>query len=238
MSTEIIQPGEYHFKDHVPNAEMYEEHYPEGFSVKDVTPDEFSKCLIENALRNIRPRTQPFEIDEKNREVFEQLYYYLVKDSKFNGDLQKGIALTGPYGSGKTLLLKAFSSVLSEHAFVVIPESRRRYDGKTHKKAEHAWVGSREIMKTISNGMAEYFIYQTSGFLFIDDFGKEPLTVNDYGTKTRPMEEVIEYRYTRRLLTFATTNFKLGDLPYSGHTSDRLRAMMNFIPLLGDSRRK
>lgn len=239
MNESIIKTGKYHFKDYVKDPEKYERVHPERpFKTReDLTPEDFSTHLIQSAVKGIYPRRKPFLVDERNRDCIAQMYYFLVGDKEnFKGDLWKGFMLVGPYGSGKTLLLKSFMN-----AFKIFTYNESDYfngfSREREKPIKVEFLSSRNILETSSNGVAEFTIFKTRNPLFIDDVGKEPGSVNNYGTVTKPMEDVLEFRYSIRALTFGTSNHRLEDMPYSGHTRDRMKSLFNFIKLTGDSRR-
>jgi DNA replication protein DnaC len=49
-------------------------------------------------------------------------------------------------------------------------------------------------------------VYKKTPYLGIDDMGKEPKEVLDYGNVCNPVIDLIEYRYDKQLTTFITTN--------------------------------
>ena len=64
---------------------------------------EFGKVCLSNRNQNV-----DFIIDKYNEPVIKQLYFYLLGDSSFVGDLGRGILLQGKYGCGKTILLETY----------------------------------------------------------------------------------------------------------------------------------
>lgn len=172
-----------------------------------------------------------FIIDESNEILIKQLFHYVTGSNQFSGDLFKGIYLCGGYGTGKTTTLKALLAVLSNLSY--------RLGAKI--------IHSQKLSKEFINGVEGYMeimhepmeIYN-KGILFIDDVGKEPTTVNSYGTERRPLIELINSRYEIGSLTFLTSNLKTKTLQerYSGHFADRVKAMMNVFELTGESKRR
>ena len=77
--------------------------------------------------------------------------------------------------------------------------------------------------------------------LVIDEFGREPKSITDFGNVIRPMAELISLRAECGAVTHATSNFSLENLSrddfYGRMIGDRLRAMFNFIVVEGESRR-
>ncbi len=172
---------------------------------------------IELAKRN---RDTEFVIDEMNKEVINQLYWYAVGGEKFNGDLKKGIMLVGNLGTGKTLIMSAFLNTVEYASNKIIT--------RFHAK---------EVVSKLKEQEPDY--YKTRP-LFIDDIGKEPNIINDYGTKLAPISDLFALRYDFGAWTFITTNHGGEELleKYGGSTVDRFKEMFNIIKLNGNSRRK
>lgn len=68
--------------------------------------------------------------------------------------------------------------------------------------------------------------------LGIDDLGAEPKEELVYGRPTTPIVDLLEYRYSRQLVTFVTTNLTPEQIrtKYGERISDRCREM--FIPIV------
>ncbi|MDR0575718.1 MAG: hypothetical protein LBG96_17145 [Tannerella sp.] len=78
--------------------------------------------------------------------------------------------------------------------------------------------------------------------LVIDDFGREPKQIMDFGNLKSPMIELLCERYDNGAWTHGVSNFTLETLSsenqYGKMTGDRLKSMFSFIELKGESRRK
>lgn len=187
-------------------------------------------------------RLEPnFIITPQNEIVIKQLVKYFCNIPQDKVDLTKGIFLRGPYGTGKTLIMTAFSNW---------PLNKRKFRLKK----------CRDIQKDAANEGFEALIkYTKKSYNFknqthakengpidycFDDLGAEKVT-KFYGTEINVMEELILDRYDEfletKMITHATSNIKDGDLIekyYSGRSRDRMREMFNFVDLLGKSHRK
>jgi DNA replication protein DnaC len=103
---------------------------------------------------------------------------------------------------------------------------------------------SKRITKIHSKRVADVLKEHDKGWLdkrplFIDDLGREPKEVNNYGTKELPIIDLISIRYDFGALTFATTNFdseKLAEF-YGVAIVDRFKEMFNMLVLKGASKR-
>ena len=175
-----------------------------------------------------RNQNKEFVLDENNESVIEQLYCYITNNSSFSGDLCKGIMLQGKYGCGKTVILETYSML---HSHIVTKYSLRQPLLK--------FIQSTELQEQIIQQSVKAFIQRP---LVIDEFGREPKTVQDFGNILRPISELLSIRGDMGTLTHGTTNFTLETLSsaefYGGMIGDRLKMMFNFIPLSGESRRK
>jgi DNA replication protein DnaC len=191
---------------------------------------EFKDLLTEsaNVILERRREINVFAIDEKNEPVIRQLFLYLKADTGFSGDLQKGIMLVGKYGSGKTLIMQAMTilyNTLIQTLHIPFPILK--------------FIKSSELLETLN----EKSFWQYSKIpLVIDEFGREPKQIMDFGYLRSPVIELLCERYDTGAWTHGTSNFTLETLgsenQYGKMTGDRIKSMFNFIELSGESRRK
>lgn len=236
---ELLKNGEYDQSVFSSNPEKYKEvNTSRKYFVKDdFNYDDFFKLFIYSTGITIYPTGTKFIVDDANRPVIEQLFYYLINDSdNFNGDLYKGIWLCGPYGTGKTVIMTAFTECMK----VFLHETREQtsYNESRLSKIGVNRLRAMDILKESNNFSGRSFVYKNTDPVFIDDVGKEQYEVNEFGTKTKLWENVVVYRYDHKLLTFATSNYKMTEAHYSGHCKDRMKSMFNEIILKGAGKRK
>ncbi|MDF7810730.1 hypothetical protein [Hymenobacter sp. YC55] len=194
---------------------------------------------------------RPFSLTSESQPVFDLLVWYFAgREDKFlelaqslgveSASLHKGIALLGPKGTGKTLLLRAFQQ-----------NPNRSYGMVTAKRVETAF-------RSGDDGRQQQDVFCGKGgrALCIDDVCTEETKVSDYGNKENPMSRVLLERYDRyqqgllpRWATHLSSNNPLYRTPktprdmhsweelYGDRVVDRLHELCNIIPLLGDSRR-
>lgn len=191
-------------------------------------PGLFKKLFLSSAKKYMHLPGDSFAVDAKNKEAFNQLYYYLANSPNFAGDLRKGLFMIGPIGTGKTVAMKSFLDVVS----ATIDTSGSDFNMSSKAVTRVHSKGLKSKMDEASSRKTFH-----SRIVYVDDVGKEPVSVNSYGTVTKPFEDFIEMRYRMRKLTFGTSNLTLDDMPYSGHCKDRIKQMFNFIILPGKSRR-
>jgi len=192
--------------------------------------EQYLQLLIQSAnivLEKRREKTT-FVIDKHNEQVIKQLYLYLRLDERFDGDLQKGIMLMGKYGCGKTIILESivemYNTIIRELHF---------------QRPLLKFIRSIDLLETLKEKPIKSFSLLP---LVIDEFGREPKQIMDFGNLRSPVIELLCERYDTGAWTHGTTNFTLDTLyaenQYGRMTGDRLKSMFNFIELKGDSRRK
>lgn len=188
----------------------------------DISKEDFKTLFLLIANKHIINDgfNHKFIIDSENKECINQMYFWLTGSKMFKGHtLSKGIMLTGPFGTGKTIILKTLTELFTEFT--------------------NLRVGIYSALKMPSlikeNGTKEY----ERKPLFLDEMGKETQQIVDFGNKSQPMIELLSYRYNNNSLTFATTNFDIKDLceKYDNYIATRLGTMMNIFDLKGKSRR-
>lgn len=175
-----------------------------------------------------RREREGFVVDKFNEPIIQQLYLYLRIDERFDGDLQKGIMLMGKYGCGKTLILESivemYNTILRELQI---------------QRPVLKFMKSMELLETLKEKSVKSFSLLP---LVIDEFGREPKQIMDFGNLRSPIIELLCERYDTGAWTHGTTNFTLdtfyAENQYGQMTADRLKSMFNFIELKGDSRRR
>lgn len=187
-----------------------------------ITPPQFKELFLKIATLIIAKRgiSKEFVIDNENKKIINQLYFYITKNKEFKGDLSKGILIIGNLGTGKTLIIKTVIEIISLLLNIKFKEF--------HAIALLKYLqedGEKELLKRP---------------LFIDDLGKETKSVNNYGTISNPISDLFALRYEFGGWTFATSNFTLnkGLKSHYGETiTDRFKEIFNIITLSGESRR-
>jgi len=179
-------------------------------------------------------RNENFKLDisEEFRQKLRFFYWFLTKEKTV-----KGLYVFGTYGSGKTMTLWALAEMLKMY-----------YDEEYHETDKREWEyrmitpgALMEEYKEIADekNKIEFQKLKSIDLLIIDDIGSEASTVvNVWGNKVRPVENIIEHRYSRGLWTWVTSNYSLKQLAerYSGYIIDRLREM-HFVHYTWDSYR-
>lgn len=170
-----------------------------------------------------------YVVDDFNRQVIIQMYYYVTGSPECIWNINKGIYLGGKVGCGKTVLLQALCDILhfvSGYTVEMIPANQ------LYKRIQQDGIMSLSRRP-----------------LFIDELGREQLEINDFGNRIRPINDLMEARYEAGVRTFFTSNFSLENLSkgrndkgekigYGKYVGERIQETTNIVIMPGDSRRE
>lgn len=188
-----------------------------------------------------------FKIDDDNRAVYEMLCLYFSKDKNFlsvaksalneTPSLEKGILLSGIFGTGKTAMMELFSRN-QRQVFTLVDAKKIAND--FGRFGEESTLEHETLIENASNDSTRFFHKYTG--LCIDDIGTEDLKTH-YGNKKNVIGDLIEQRYSKGnvgVYLHATTNLTAKQLEeyYGGRVKSRLREIFNVIVLPGKDRRK
>lgn len=171
-----------------------------------------------------------FIIDEHNKQAITKLFQFILRLKEFEEggfSLNKGILLLGPYGTGKTDLMK-----IAQRALLSL-NSPIRYRTKVMWQLAELYTQDGYEMS-----------HDLKGHLFIDEMGVDDREIVNYmGNRVNISDVVIMHRYNDfknlQHLSHFTSNKTLKQLKeyLDGRSFDRLMEMCNVIALAGDSRR-
>ena len=183
--------------------------------------EEFCQVLTTNANNILLKRgfTHQFEIDESNQDIIQHLFLYYVGNPNCEWNIHAGVIFAGKVGCGKTLLMTAY---------VLLANSMARKQITMYHANELCDYVREQGIKEIDRKP-----------LFIDELGREPNEVIDFGNVKKPIVELLAKRYERGARTYATTNYKIQSLEekYGQYIVSRIQEMCNYILIPGDSRR-
>ena len=175
----------------------------------------------------VQGRCRVFELDNQTEDNLEHFAVFIT------GTVPKfGVMLCGTVGNGKTTLMKAFQKCVyyldAHHHFAFLDEFA--YNGRY--KPEMRIVDVRDILRAAKAAdQSDYIALRNNQMLGIDDLGKEPAEVLDYGNVLSPVIDLIEHRYDKQLFTFITTNLTPKEIreKYSERIADRFNEMLEVI---------
>lgn len=176
-----------------------------------------------------------FNLNKKLEKFYEQLYYYFIRDKRFEQDLNKGLLIIGSVGTGKTTAMRMFSKI-----------GRYRVVTTRHIVREFNIDG----MTILNRYGKDSFYYKgvpsekVAMKLCFDDIGLEDVNSKIFGNRANVLAEILLDRYdcfiSDGMITHATTNLSIPSLKeiYGDKLLDRLKEMMNLITCEGQSLRK
>lgn len=197
----------------------------------NMEPQEALDLLTAAYRAEVARRNRDFVLDENTEHNLVTLARYLTQEApKF------GIMCCGICGNGKTTLLYAFQRAVNylegKRHFSFLDDDYRRFRGAIRI------FDAKEIAQ-IARDYKKFGDVKALPMLAIDDMGKEPAEILDYGTAISPVVDLIEYRYNKQLFTFITTNLaakgKNPDDPgtirkkYGDRIADRFNEMLHTI---------
>lgn len=141
--------------------------------------------------------------------------------SKLSADNAKfGTMFSGTCGNGKTTLLYAFRSALGYLS-----------NAKMFEEAKSLTILAAKDIALFSRDYDQFKRIRDYSMLGIDDLGREPKEVVDYGNIISPLVDLLEYRYNEQLFTLVTTNLTPKEIKerYGERIADRFNEMMDVI---------
>jgi hypothetical protein len=162
----------------------------------------------------------------------QNLVKYLLRDSSFEGDLDRGILILGDNGTGKTMYMKIFLMLLTYLHSKRTPS----YSGKqieANMRLPETEQGRIDVQKAL---LAPTF--------YFDDLGEELDRVMVFGTYVELGKDVLTQRYeefiSKGSLTFATSNLLMKQIEnkYERRVASRMHEMFNGFARKGEDMRK
>lgn len=194
-------------------------------------------------------------VDDDNKQIIRALCYYFTNDERFtkfndkdgnplNWSLNKGIALMGFVGVGKSTIMDLFS--LNKRQCYKTISCRAIADSFADYRGQG--MGAHQILHAYSANIPNsymdlrHFLQKDRGYCF-DDLGTED-TKKNFGNEVNVMQQILLNRYDKKLAPFHSTHItsnlttdQIGEF-YGERVRSRLREMFNVIELKGSDRRK
>ena len=188
--------------------------------------DDAAVLLAAHFAAEVQKRNRKPEFDSNILEAIGSLSEFIT-----NPGHRFGFRLCGQCGNGKTKLTNAFREA------VEFLYRRGHFDFLDDREYGHRFkpdfhiLDVRDILDAAKNNPEKFREIKNYGMLGIDDLGKEPAEVVDYGNTLSPVTELIEYRYSRMLFTCVTTNLVKSEVEakYGTRITDRLGEMLHKV---------
>ena len=180
-----------------------------------MTYEQAKDILLASYQAEVEYRHGHFIAERRCIESIEQFAKALVKDNpKF------GIMLCGTCGNGKTTLLYAFQAALNMLSNWQLWEEPKGV----------MIVDAKEIAMYAKN-VQRFQELRSRDMLGIEDMGREPTEILDYGNVLSPVIDLLEYRYNQQLFTIITTNLTAEEIraKYKPRIADRFNEMLEVI---------
>lgn len=131
-----------------------------------------------------------------------------------------GILLSGTCGNGKTTMLYALQHLvnwLSSRGYLPMSAGIKVVDAKE--------------VATYSNDWRKLDALKLHEMLAIEDLGREPMEVMQWGNYMNPVVDLLEWRYNEQLFTIITTNLTPKEIreKYGNRIADRFNEMFEKI---------
>jgi len=169
-----------------------------------------------------------YDIDSFNKQLIKELYNYFSYSSDFDGDLTKGICVSGNYGVGKDSMFDAINNVFRSFMHPTFKPYHAKEIIDFYRGNDYASI---------------VYIKQTHKHILIRDIGSDNAQIKHFGDTLNPLEDILLERYENfrnyRFLTHLTTNFSFEQLNarFTPRLQSRFREMFNFFYLEGPDRR-
>ena len=191
--------------------------------------NDLKRAIAKHAINRANKLGYEWTWDEATKARCNMLLHYFANDPRCNYSLEKGLCFYGSTGVGKTELFKVFQKFIIS----TIPESEKRFK----------MVSCRQVYEDYARGQGAAIERYSIGNWCFDDLGSEPNNYKHFGNDINVMEQVLFYREKERengyLNTLITSNLNTSEIleRYGDRVYDRIRKMVTFIEIKGESKR-
>jgi predicted ATPase len=207
---------------------------------------------LANLLKTVAAEKVPgFVVDAANRDILNQMYYYLAQSPRFEFTEAEQTTRTGNYlgrgnmfagnpGCGKTDLMRIMQTCLYRMKDTRVFATMSMIDFSRN-------YGHKDDRGNVIDMLTKY----EGRHLFVDEFGmidehtglRKYEVITNFGTKLDLGEMLILQRYNefkRGYITHLTTNIRPDELQkqYDSRTVSRIYEMCNVFPVIGPDRRR
>lgn len=189
-----------------------------------MTKEQAVMSLTSAYQAEVEYRKRAFVMDEPTKQNIEQLASFLTEDSsKF------GVMFSGVCGNGKTTLLHAFENLLNY----------LNDQGMFEESTGISVIDAKEVAQ-YAKDVKQFRGLRERRMIAIEDMGREPVEVLDYGNVLNPVIDLLEYRYNQQLFTIITTNLVPKEIRerYGNRIADRFNEMFDKVIFANETYRK
>lgn len=136
------------------------------------------------------------------------------------GNRRCGLLLCGKCGNGKTTTMYAFQNLLNHLS-----------DAGAFQERTGISIYDAVDLAHMAKNIDSFRKVKEYPMLGVEDMGREPREVLDYGNVYNPIIELLEYRYVHQLYTVITTNLTPKQITesYGQRIGDRLKELVDII---------
>jgi DNA replication protein DnaC len=180
--------------------------------------------LIAAYQAEVEYRKREFVLDDETRENIEHFANFLV-----NSGSRFGVMFSGVCGNGKTTLVYAFQTLLNY----------LRDKGLVDNDAGISVIDAKEVAY-YAKDVQRFRQLKDRAMIAIEDMGREPVEVLEYGNVLNPVIDLLEYRYNAQLFTLITTNLVPKEIRgrYGNRIADRFNEMFDKVIFANKTYRK
>lgn len=181
-----------------------------------MTKEQAVDSLMASYQAEVEYRKREFVPDAETRSNIERFASFLVEGgSKF------GVMFSGVCGNGKTTLLYAFQNLLN------YLNDRGLF---VDNRSDISIVDAKEV-SWYAKDVERFRKLKQRDMIAIEDMGREPVEVLEYGNVLNPIIDLLEYRYNAQLFTIITTNLVPKEIRvrYGNRIADRFNEMFDKV---------
>lgn len=183
----------------------------------DVSEETLKIMLRDAYLIEVEARGRIYQETPETPKNIAQIAKFMVSENKS----KFGLMICGVCGNGKTTMLRALQNVLG---FIDETMGRRDYGGGLKI------VDAKDVVARAAHP-ERFSEIKDIPLLAIEDLGREPSEIQNYGNVISPMIDLLEHRYDKMLFTAMTTNILPGQIAeqYGERIADRFREMVEVV---------
>lgn len=169
-------------------------------------------------------RHMEFRTNDSLGKYIGQIARYFTTDGR-----KFGLMFCGVCGNGKTTMLYALQNLLNYlHAHEIVDSDD-----------VISIVDAKEVVQ-YARDAKRFKELKSRRMLAIEDVGREPTEVIDFGNVLNPVIDLLEYRYNNQLFTLITTNLEARQISqkYGKRIADRFNEMLEVVVFSNESYRK